>query len=149
VGWAKGRRRKHECHVGSFVSCFCRCLSDGGRADVEPGLLLMMRLHGQAVVQRLFEQSSVKEVKLGGSLASERDNGRLQLGFAFRFLIFQIDAVEISVLQFPGEMQMSPQMIENLFEPALACEFLGADFVLMIDVVSLHLSFVASEPSDD
>ena len=37
---------------------------------------------------------------------------------------------------------MSPRMIENLFEPALACEFLGADFVLMIDVVLLALQLV-------
>ena len=42
---------------------------------------------------------------------------------------------------------MSPEMIENLFEPALAGEFLGADFVLVIDVSLLCLNPVVAEAS--
>ena len=42
-------------------------------------------------------------------------------------------------------MQMSPEMVENLFEPAVASEFFGADFVLMVDVVLLDLNPVMTE----
>ncbi len=79
-----------------FLVClFGRCLSDCGRCHVEPGLLFV-RLQEQALVQRQFEEAFVEVVQLGDSLA-EGDNCRSQLGFAFRFLIFRIDTVEISV----------------------------------------------------
>jgi hypothetical protein len=36
-------------------------------------------------------------------------------------------------------------MVENLLKPGLACEFLGTDFVLMINVVLLNLDPVMTE----
>ena len=47
-------------------------------------------------MQRQFEEAFVEVVQLGDSLA-EGDNCRSWLGFAFRFLIFGIDTVEIGV----------------------------------------------------
>ena len=38
-------------------------------------------------------------------------------------------------------------MIENLLKPALACEFLGTDFVFVIDVVFLNLDPAVTEAS--
>ena len=126
-----------------LVCCFCRCLSCGGRGDVEPGLLFM-RLQEQAFIQGQFEESSVKAVKLGGGLA-EGDNGWSQLGFAFRFLVFRIDTAQIGVPEFPCEVQMGPQMVENLFEPALACELLGWSLLRPHG----RCGFVGPGPSDD
>ena len=125
------------------VGCFCRCLSDGGRIVVEPGLLFM-RLQVWAVVQRQFEELFVEAVKLGSSLV-ESNNSRLKLGFALCFLISGIGTVEIGASEFPARARVSLWMVENLLKPALACEFPGTHFVLMIDVVLLNLDPVMTE----
>jgi hypothetical protein len=47
--------------------------------------------------------------------------------------------MKIGVAEFPGHVQMRPYMVENLLEPALTREFLGAKLVLVIDVILLDL----------
>ena len=63
----------------------------------------------------------------------------------FRFLIGCVDAMEIGVAEFPGEVEMSPDVVDDLLEPSLAGEFLGANLVLVIDVVLLDLDPVMTE----
>ena len=69
--------------------------------------------------QRQFEEALVGAVKLGGSLA-ESNNGGFQLCFASGFLVSCVGAMKMGASEFPGHVQMSPQMVENLSKPALA-----------------------------
>ena len=135
--WSDEERTSVALGLLGLVCCFCLRLSDNGRGHVEPSLLLM-RPQVRSSEQRQFEESFVEAVKLGSSLA-ESNNGGLKLGFAFCFLISRADAAWIGISQFPGHAQMSPQMVENFLKPALACEFLGTDFILVIDVILLNL----------
>jgi hypothetical protein len=66
---------------------------------------------------------------------------------AFRFasLVGRVDAMKVCVAEFPGHVEMCPDMVENLLEPALTSKFLGADFVVMIYVVLLDLHPVVTE----
>ena len=64
---------------------------------------------------------------------------------AFRFLVCCVDAMEIGVAEFPGQVEMSPDVVDDLLEPSLAGEFLGANLVLVVDVVLLDLDPVMSE----
>ena len=44
---------------------------------------------------------------------------------------------------------MSPQMMQNLLKPALACELLGADFVFVVDMVLLELDPMVTEAAPE
>jgi hypothetical protein len=45
--------------------------------------------------------------------------------------------VKISIAQFLGQVQVRPDIMENLLEPTLTSKLLGADFVVLVDVVVL------------
>jgi hypothetical protein len=91
-----------------------------------------------------LEQSFVKVQKLVGVRAESNDVGS-QFGFALFFLVGRVDAVEIGIPLFPGKVKMRPKMVEDLFEPALTGEFLGANFILAIDVILLQLNPMVTE----
>ena len=82
------------------------------------------------------EESSIKVQKLVGFRVESKNVGS-QFGFALFFLVGRVDAVEIGIPLFPGEIEMRPKMVEDLFEPALTGEFLGANLILAIDVFLL------------
>ena len=79
----------------------------------------------------------------------ESDDGGSQLGFAFSFLVGRIDTVEIGVSEFPCQVEMSPDVVDDFFEPSLPCEFLGADVVLVVNVVLLDLDPVVAEAASE
>ena len=63
----------------------------------------------------------------------------------FGFSAGCIDAMTISIEEFPGQVQMRQEMVENLLKPALACNFFGADLFLVIDAVLLDLDPMMTE----
>jgi hypothetical protein len=68
-------------------------------------------------------------------------------GFAFCFLVGCVDAVEISVAELPGQVQMRPNMMQHLLELSLTREFERANFIVVINVVLLDLNPVMAEAS--
>ena len=44
---------------------------------------------------------------------------------------------------------MSPNVVDDVFEPSLPCEFLGANVVLMVDVVLLNLDPMVTESASE
>ena len=88
--------------------------------------------------------ASVENVEFLAGLV-EGDNCGFQLCFSFRFLVCCVDAVEIGASQFPGEIEMSPDVVDDLLEPSLAGELLGANLVVVVDVVLLDLDPVMTE----
>ena len=80
------------------------------------------------------------------------------MGFsvAFHFLVGRSYAMKIA--EFPGQVLMSPEMVENLLEPVLTCTFLGSNLAFfprdrcnlvgsagLIDVILLDLDSVVAE----
>ena len=79
------------------------------------------------------------------------------MGFsvAFRFLVGRSYAMKIA--EFPGQVLMSPEMVENLLEPVLTCTFLGSNLAFfphdrcdlvgsgLINVILLDLDSVVAE----
>jgi hypothetical protein len=103
------------------AGCFCLGLSNGRCNHIDPsGRLFVLRLLFVAVVQRKIKEAFAEAVWLVGCLA-QSDNGRFQLGFAFCFLICQIDTVEISIAKFSEGVQMCPEMVEKIVKPAFFC----------------------------
>ena len=105
---------------------------------------MFMGLEAESFVQREIEDTPVEIVEFLAGLVEGDDFGS-QLGFSFRFLVGCVDAVEIGVAEFPGEIEMSPDVVDDLLEPSLAGELLGADLVVVIDVVLLDLDPVMTE----
>jgi hypothetical protein len=96
---------------------------------------LFVGLQVESSEERKIEEAFIEVVELFGCLVKS-DDGGFQFGFAFRFLVGRVDVVQIGVSEFPGQVQMRPEMVENLLEPALNCEFLGANFVFVIEMWS-------------
>ena len=44
---------------------------------------------------------------------------------------------------------MSPDVVDDLFEPSLPCEFLGADVMLVVDAVLLNLDPMVAEAASE
>ena len=103
---------------------------------------MFMGLEAESFVQREIEDAPVEIVEFLAGLLEGNDCW-FQLGFSFGFLVGCVDAVEIGVAEFPGAIEMSPDVVDDLLEPSLAGEFLGAN--LVIDVVLLDLDPVITE----
>jgi hypothetical protein len=117
--------------------------SNGGSDHVDPSQLVL-GFCSESQFERHLKERFVEVQKLVGSCA-EGNNVWFQFGFALFFLVSRVDTLEIGIPWFPGQAQMRPKMVQDLFEPALTGEFLGANFVLVIDVVLLDLDPVVAE----
>ena len=72
-----------------------------------------MGLVVEASEQRELEDASVEIGEFLAGLVEGNDCG-FQLCFAFRFLVYCVDAVEIDVSEFPGQVEMSPDVVDDL-----------------------------------
>ena len=105
---------------------------------------MFMGLEAESFVQREIEDTPVEIVEFLAGLVEGDDCG-FQLGFSFRFLVSCLDAMEIGVAEIPGQVEMSPDVVDDLLEPSLAGEFLGANLVIVVDVVLLDLDPMMTE----
>jgi hypothetical protein len=103
-----------------------------------------MGVLAETLFQSEIEESTVEAIERRCCRAKS-DDGWFQLGFAFQFLIGLIDTVQIRVALLPCPVQLCPEMVENLLQPALTREFPGADFVVVIHMRLLELHPVVAE----
>jgi hypothetical protein len=129
--------------LSDVIVCFGFCLSYCRRDHVDPGSLLMGVL-AETLFQSEIEESSVEAIE-SRCCRVKSDDGWFQLGFAFQFLIGLIDTVQIGVALLPCPVQLCPEMVENLLEPAITREFPGANFVFVIYMRLLELHPVVAE----